>query len=325
MLQTEKGRLLLILLSQFYDSFLEPFFLRQEYRTKYTYDAANRLINTIVTDTGTRPPTIIRDTDYALDGVGNRTLVTGDNYPGTYTMDFTLPEPADFQVNQYTSTPMDISRSYDLNGNLININYSIGQNVIMSYDYRNRLVFHSDKAAEINTTYAYDALGRRIKKVIDSSADTQATCYLYDGSIVVQEQDDSGSTQATYIYGDHVDELLNMQRGGTDYYYHTDVFSNVMAVSDSNASVVERYEYQDYGEPTFFDSFGSSLENSAIDNSYLFGSFQYNPETGWYNYSTQPFKVRAWWDPKDQSWWGSQGLSQYGDPKIGRAISRNLK
>ena len=77
----------------------------------YSYDAIYRLVNTTVTDSGP-----VRNTDYSLDGVGNRTDVTGSSDPGAYTMDGTIP-PADFQMNQYTDTSFD-SREYDDNGNL---------------------------------------------------------------------------------------------------------------------------------------------------------------------------------------------------------------
>ena len=83
----------------------------------YTYDSIYRLVNTDVND----PNTEIRATDYQLDGVGNRTSVTENQLSGTYNLSDTTPEPADFQLNQYTSTPSD-TREYDLNGNLTVIN-----------------------------------------------------------------------------------------------------------------------------------------------------------------------------------------------------------
>jgi RHS repeat-associated protein len=81
----------------------------------YAYDPVDRLIHTQVTG-----PTggVLRDQVYDLDGVGNRTQVTGGSDPGLYTMDPTLPEPADFQVNQYTVMPSQ-ERGYDRNGNLV--------------------------------------------------------------------------------------------------------------------------------------------------------------------------------------------------------------
>jgi RHS repeat-associated protein len=249
----------------------------------YSNDDAGRLINTIVTDNSARPPTIVRDTDYALDGLGNRTTVTGDNCPGSYIMDPCLPEPADFQMNQYTKTPCDISRTYDKTGNLTNINYSIGNSVAMSYDYRNRLVSHFDEAAEATTTYAYDALGRRIEKAVDSGPGVDTTHFFYDHWCLIEEQDNTATTLATYI------NLLNMQADANDFYYHTDDIGNVMTVSDDEGIVVERYEYQDYGEPEFFDSSGTPIFDSAIDNPLLFNGLRYDIETGWYNYGNRYF------------------------------------
>jgi YD repeat-containing protein len=262
----------------------------------YTYDAANRLINTIVTDDSGAQPSIVRDTDYALDGVGNRTAVTGDNCPGTYVMDPCLPEPADFQMNQYTSTPCDISRSYDKNGNLITIDK--GQSVQeITYDYRNQMVEYADPATGMTTTYAYDALGRRIGKIVDSGASVETTHFFYDHWRLVEEQDITGTTQSTAIYGNAV---LAMQADTNDLYYHTDDISNVMTVTDVTGTAVERYEYQDYGEPSFFDSAGSPIATSAIGNRHLFAIQQYDAETGWYYYR-----------------------SRYLDPKAGRSTTRN--
>jgi YD repeat-containing protein len=64
----------------------------------YSYDSADRLIHSAV------PGTPI---DYALDGVGNRTSVVGGSDSGFYTMSAATAEPADRQVNQYTSTAFD--------------------------------------------------------------------------------------------------------------------------------------------------------------------------------------------------------------------------
>lgn len=52
-------------------------------------------------------PSVVRDTVYTLDGVGNRESVAGEPGPGSYTMDAALPEPGDHQANQYTTTPFD--------------------------------------------------------------------------------------------------------------------------------------------------------------------------------------------------------------------------
>jgi YD repeat-containing protein len=274
----------------------------------YTYDAIDRLVHTKVTDATAG---IVRETDYSLDGVGNRTEVTGSPDPGSYAMDSNTSEPADYQMNQYTTTPFD-SRLYDKNGNLTAIDDGEPNQKDITYDYCNQMVEINDTSTSQIHTYAYDALGRRIEKVVDSNGTPQTTRYFYDGWQIIEEQDGDGNTLATYVYGNYVDEVLNMQRDANDYYYHTDDLYNVVAVTDGNGLAVERYEYQDYGELGFFDGSGTPISSSAISNPYLFTGRRYDFETGWIFF--QASKVRAWWDPKDQA--------HYGDPATGRFTSR---
>jgi RHS repeat-associated protein len=248
----------------------------------YSYDAVNRLIQTTVTNA----VAVVRETDYSLDGVGNRTEVTGSPDPGSYTMDSNTPEPADYQMNQYTTTPFD-SRSYDKNGNLVTIDDGERTQKDIRYDYRNQIVEFTETSTGQVHRYRYDAFGRRTERVVDSTGSAQTTRYLYDGFKVIEEQDGSSNTQATYIYGNYIDEVLNMQRNTNDYYYHHDELYNVMAVTNANGLVVERYEYLDYGEPSFFDSSGSPIGDSAIGNPYLFTGRRYDPESGLYYYRTR--------------------------------------
>lgn len=60
-------------------------------------------------------------TTYQLDAVDNRQAVIENGAAAPYQMDATLPQPADFQMNQYSLTPFG-SRTYDLNGNQISVN-----------------------------------------------------------------------------------------------------------------------------------------------------------------------------------------------------------
>jgi len=103
----------------------------------YTYDSVYRLIHSTKSGGGNPVETI----DYTLDGVGNRTQVTGGPDPGTYFMDPTQPEPADFQMNQYTTTSFD-ARLNDTNGNLSRINNGQPSQRNFTYDYRNQMIEH---------------------------------------------------------------------------------------------------------------------------------------------------------------------------------------
>ncbi len=254
----------------------------------YAYDSIDRLVNTAITN-----PAPVRVTDYTLDGVGNRASVIGLPDPGFYTMSNTTPEPADEQMNQYTTSSFD-SRLYDKNGNLNTINNGLPIQKGLTYDYRNQMVKVTDSNTGKVHTYSYDPLGRRIQKVIDSNGTPQTTRYFYAGRRVIEEQNGAGVTQATYVYGIYIDSVLNMQRGASKYYYHSDDLFNVMAVTDSSGNAVERYEYDDYGRPvdptTLVPIIGSP---SVIGNPYFFTGRNYDAETGLYYYRTRYLDPRA--------------------------------
>ena len=130
----------------------------------------------------------LRDTAYTLDLAGNRLNVTGDNHPGSYTLDATTPEPADFQVNQYTTAPIG-DLAYDKNGNRVALSSGGMLQEAYEYDYANRLVTYSNLVTGVGATYAYDALGRRILRTVMSGGMTNTTQFIYDGGEVIEERD----------------------------------------------------------------------------------------------------------------------------------------
>jgi RHS repeat-associated protein len=188
-------------------------------------------------------------------------------------------------MNQYSSTPFD-ERSYDANGNLIVIDRAPADgtsDVEMAYDYRNQMVRYRELGSGVTTTYTYDALGRRIGKVVDDGT-PETTRFFYDRWREIEEQDGTGTTRATYVYGIYLDELLQMRRGGNDFFFHSDDLYSVAAVSDANGNVVERYAYGDFGAPTILDPNGAPRAGSAIGNPYLYTGRRYDPESGFYYY-----------------------------------------
>lgn len=245
----------------------------------YAYDSAYRLTRTVLSDVTPPAPTVVRDTHYQLDLNGNRNLVLDDNCPGAYTLNPANP-PSDFQMNQYSTTGCD-DRTYDNNGNLRQRVTPVAV-VRYIYDYKDRLVLHTDLATGASTRMAYDALDRRISQEVTTGGLASLTEYYYDGPNVIQEQE--GATTTTYVHGERLDELIQMQRGASEYYYHGDDLGSVFALTDSNGLVVERYEYQDFGQPEFFDGGGAPRTGSAFGNAYLFTGRRYDSSTGLYYY-----------------------------------------
>ena len=244
----------------------------------YQYDAADRLVEykvgTLVGSTVSVPAT---QTAYTLDPVGNWNSMLTDGVTQTRAHD---------AVNELTAIDAT-ALAYDPNGNM---RADGGFNYV--YDEENRLVRitrNSDSA--IVGQYLYDALGRRVVRVASPSATFDTTLYFHDASRVIEEQNGIGATQATYVYGNDVDEVLTMDRGGQTFYYHQNALGSVVAITDGAGTVSERYAYDAYGAPAVTNgSFVAVPPNawgtahSANVNPWMFTGRQLDEEGGLYFY-----------------------------------------
>jgi YD repeat-containing protein len=137
--------------------------------------------------------------------------------------------------------------AHDDNGNL-----SQDDRHAYAYDEENRLTAVTRIAdARVVGQYAYDALGRRVQKVADPDVISApvTTFYYHDDARIIEEQDSVGATLATYTYGNYVDEVLTMDRGGATLYYHPNTLWSVHALTDAAGLPVERYAYGHIQEP----------------------------------------------------------------------------
>lgn len=236
----------------------------------YTYDAINQLIGFKkgVMTTGVEIPNPMRQIQYVLDAVGNHSTVTEDGQTTTYTANSRNAYSAVSGNSSYTP-------QYDLNGNLTQDDHHT-----YTYDFDNHLISVDNG----NTaTYTYDALGRRIQKMVVEPVETTIH-YYYSGDQIIEERDANDIVTATYLYGIGIDDILQMHRNGQDYWYHKNHLGSVVALTDGQGSVVERYEYDPYGKLTIYDANDSVLINSAIGNIYYFTGREYDFETGLYHY-----------------------------------------
>jgi len=263
----------------------------------FVYDSADRLIQGAAS--------------YSLDGVGNRrgsgspgpsrgkvsggpSLGGGKKSPSAYSMDptpVTAGGPADRQVNQYTTTPLD-ERDYDDNGNLKQcVPITGGGRTSLKYDVRNRLVEFEETGTGVVHKYKFDALGRRIEKTAEGSTDSpqSTTRFLYAGNQVVEERDGVNAVKATYVRGRIPNELISMGRdldGNSTletYWYVLDDQGSVVRVLDQNGGVEESYEFGDFGLPKLFNGLGQQIGSSAISNSFLFQGWRCDDENSLYD------------------------------------------
>lgn len=253
---------------------------------EYGYDSVNRLVRTVRTPPGTPGGEIL----YNLDGVGNRQEVTGGPDPGLYTMNQEVCDPADSQMNRYTTTLSDF-RDYDDNANLVSIDGATEK--LLAFAYRARLVRNQDADQGIDVSFVYDTFGRRIAKTVSDNGQPTSTHYFYDGWRVIEERTGDGTTTATYVYGTYIDNVISMRRDAQDFFYHVNDMNNVVAISDQFGDVVERYAYTDYGVPSFYDSKGSQITESAVGNPYLYTGRRFDSESGWYYYRMRYLAPKA--------------------------------
>lgn len=95
---------------------------------------------------------------------------------------------------------------------------------------------------------------------------------MFNSWQVLCEKDDNGDTQRWFIYGNFIDEPLVMIDSDDDqhYYTHDHLFSTV-ALIDDQGNVIERYEYNAYGQPTIYNSdFSQTYDASQYGNPYMF-------------------------------------------------------
>jgi len=251
----------------------------------YQYDNIYRLtdyrVGALVN--GSVPAPVIH-TAYDLDPVGNWNHKVDVVHNVTETRGHNnANEITAIQVGADPVTPI----AHDDNGNL-----NQDERYAYTYDEENRLTQVKRRADNrLVGQYQYDALGRRVAKIASSGRASTVTRYFYDDARIIEERNFLGMTEATYVYGNYIDEVLTMDRGGQTFYYHQNALFSVYALTNAAGIPVERYAYDAYGSATVTDGVGNPLPpnswgtpHSAVGNPYLFTGRLLDEESGLYYY-----------------------------------------
>jgi len=242
----------------------------------YGYDSTYRLITYAVgTLVGSTVPVPSTQTSYNLDPVGNWISKTTNAITQTRVHNSTN------ELVEINSTPL----TYDANGNVLN-----DGSHTYAYDEENRLAqITRDSDSAVVGQYRYDALSRRVGKFANPATPPApvTTQYFYDNARIIEKQSAGGATQSTYVYGNYIDEVLTMGRGGQTYYYHQNALWSVEAVTDSTANPVERYSYDAYGLAAVTDGVFNPVPanvwgtpHSAVGNPWMFTGRELDEEAG---------------------------------------------
>jgi YD repeat-containing protein len=233
-------------------------------------------------------------------------------------------------MNRYTTTPFG-GQSYDANGNLI-VRATAASPTFYHYDYADRLV-EVDALSTLGiigpvATFTYDALGNRLSKTTYSGVPAVPVTVQYVNDVVTYKDGEDGvshtrpgnhkpgkmrileervgtSVSRTYC------EMTAFTGTGEPQYYHCDDLGNVLALTDAGGNVLERYAYDDYGQPQFLaangaplvDNTGQPVMSSPLGNPVLFQGLEWDGETGLLG----------------------DGCGNYFDPPTGRAVRGKVK
>ncbi|MBI1226856.1 MAG: hypothetical protein GC192_16610 [Bacteroidetes bacterium] len=239
---------------------------------EYGYDAKYQLTSFKVgTLAGGAVPAPATQTAYNYDGLGNRVTVVKDGGVTTYQVN---------EMNEYLQENGMSSRTYqyDENGNLISD--GIWQ---YSYTSENRLLIASRPNISINNKY--DALYRKIMTQNDSIIES----YYYKEMEVVEERNDFLLENNTYIFGGNIDAILSQSNKIGTFFYYDNQIKNTSAITNQQADIAERYEYDSFGKPTFYSPDFTQRNNSTINNKYLFTGRELENNTSLYYYRNRHY------------------------------------
>ncbi len=197
----------------------------------YGYDDANRL-------TGLTYSGLVggnQSLTYTYDPAGNRTAM-GGSWARTILPDTISGASYDAANRQLTLGTKTMT--YDDNGNLATL--TDGGQTTHTWDVRDRLTNLSGPS--LTGSFAYDAIGRRTQKTINS----QSTTFQYNVADIIRES--VGATPADYLRGLGIDEPLSRIESAGKIHYVPDALGSSFALSDDGGTVTTSYTYGPFGQ-----------------------------------------------------------------------------
>jgi RHS repeat-associated protein len=175
--------------------------------------------------------------------------------------------------------------TYDADGNVTRKNngasdYRFHWNALGQMD--SMQVFNGAGARLGSVSYAYDGLGRRVRK----TGPTGDVGFVYDGQQVALEVNPStGAVTTRYAYYPGIDQPAYLVRDGKRYHYLRDHQGSITALVDSTGTPVNRYRYGPYGAP--------ELRQEAVPQRFAYTGREFEPEYGMYYYRARYYDPMA--------------------------------
>jgi len=160
------------------------------------------------------------------------------------------------------------------------INKQTSDTTVYTYDVENKLV--QVQKPGMLAQYVYDALGRRVSKMVNGNS----THYRYDRDNLILEMNGNDSVVADYTFGSGIDNPLEMNRNGNNYYYVKDGLGSVTALTNDAGSVVHEYKYAAFGKIV-------SESGDSVENPFTYTSRELEKESGMYFYRARFYDPHA--------------------------------
>jgi len=206
-------------------------------KVAYQYDDADRVTSIAYSKTDDTP---IEMVSYSYDAFGQR-LSRGDGQVSPKDTTFSATYDEANRLSTISIAGETFTLAYDDNGNLVSRTGVTSGTTTYSWTARNQLAAVS--APSLSASFRYDALGRRIEKIVNG----MGTGYIYDGLQAIAELRGS-AVDAVYHTGLMIDEVLARYAGSGNRALLSDALMSIIAQANDDQTIANFYAYSAYGE-----------------------------------------------------------------------------
>jgi YD repeat-containing protein len=169
--------------------------------------------------------------------------------------------------------------THDVKGNMTDIPVNVSSPARkLFWDFDNQLKgvdITGDNLVDV--TFEYDATGRRVARTEGSNA----VVFIQSGQQTIADYTRGAPSSSTpssrYIWGSRTNEVIVRQSAiSTLNYFHFSQQFSVVALTDFNGFVTERYAYSAMGNPTLLDASASVSSFSDSSNRYTFNAQEWD-------------------------------------------------
>lgn len=267
---------------------------------RYGYNAAGQRVFTLKGATGTSGDAYSLDNTYKLTGVkygaSNADAafgsVTGASASSSWTYDAAgnRASASDGGTTTYTSNTVNqytavggTTVSYTSRGDLA------GRGGWQyTYDASGNIIQGVNTASSVTVKYRKDAFGNRALKEVGGNK----IAYLNAGYLQLEAYNVTTTSPSGTIYEPGIDRpLAEVDGGGNVVFYHQDWLGNVVLLTSSSGTVVEKYTYDAWGNVAAKDTSESTVSADSIRSRFLYTGRQFDPETGLYYYRARSYSA----------------------------------